>query len=363
MGVDSRNDHSFRLPRPDISVKMPEIPNACNLCHKDKDAKWATEMMKKWYGKIPVGHQNFAHPMQSLRQNSADAPEGLYRVLMSDAPDIAKATVAGYLGNYPSKQTYTTTLQLLRNSDGTIRLSALRSLEYFPPKMRIKETFKMLNDPLKTVRTEAARQLSSFPMGQLDEKNKIALKKAIEEYKKTLLFNADRPESQLALAQLYSNQKRAKEAEEAYGEALRLQPMFAPATINYSDFLKRAGRDREAYEILQKGLKVLPDIAALHYSLGLWYVRNKESEKALAELKRAVELDEDDARFSYVYAVALGEKKPKEGIRVLEAIYPRHTGDREIVGALAYYYRQVGDIERSSEYEKILKSLQNFSVR
>jgi hypothetical protein len=59
----------------------------------------------------------------------------------------------------------------------------------------------------------------------------------------------------------------------------------------------------------------------------------------------------------------LGEKKPKEAIWVLEAIYPKHTGDREIVGALAYYYRQVGDMEKSSEYEKMLKSLQNFSVR
>jgi tetratricopeptide (TPR) repeat protein len=342
---------------------MPEIPNACNLCHRDKDAKWATEAMKEWYGKIPAGKQDFAHPIQSLRRNSADAPKGLYEVLMSDAPDIAKATVAGYLGNYPSKQTYTTTLQLLRSKDGTIRLSALRALEFFPSKMRIKETFKMLNDPLKTVRTEAARQLSSFPMGQIDEKNRTVLEKATEAYKETLIFNADRPESQLALAILYNNRKMPQKAEEAYKEALRLQPMFIPSYINYSDFLQRSGRDREAYDILQKGLKRLPDIAALHYTLGLWYVRNKENEKALAQLKRAVELDGDDARFSYVYAVALGSKEPREAIRVLETIYPKHTGDRQIVSGLAYYYEQAGEKKKSGEYKAKLKSLQSFSVR
>jgi hypothetical protein len=64
MGVDSRNDHSFRLPRPDISVDMKEIPNACNLCHIDKNAQWASDAMKKWYGKIPVGKQNFAHALK-----------------------------------------------------------------------------------------------------------------------------------------------------------------------------------------------------------------------------------------------------------------------------------------------------------
>ena len=363
MGVDSRNDHSFRIPRPDISVDMPEIPNACNLCHTDKDAKWSTKAVKKWYGKIPVGKQNFAHAMQSLRRNSADAPKSLYAVLMSDAPDIAKATVTGYLGSYPSKQTYTTTLQMLRNSDGTIRLSALRALEPFPLNMRIKEVFKMLADPLKTVRTEAARQLSAFPAGQLDEKNRLLLEKALQEYKDTLIFNADRPESQLALARLYINQKKPEEAEKAYNEALRLQPMFAPAYINYSDFLRSSGRDKKAYELLHAGLEKMPEVASLHYSLGLWYVRNKENDKALEEFKKAVELDENNSRYSYVYAVALGEKDPKESIKVLEAIYPKHTGDRQIVSGLAYYYKQIGNVKKSEEYEKKLRSLQNFSVR
>ena len=38
MGVDERNDHSFRVPRPDLSVGT-DIPNACNNCHKDKNAE------------------------------------------------------------------------------------------------------------------------------------------------------------------------------------------------------------------------------------------------------------------------------------------------------------------------------------
>lgn len=63
MGVDSRNDHSFRIPRPDISVSMPQIPNACNLCHKDKSAVWAAGTVKKWYGRTPIGKQNFAHAL------------------------------------------------------------------------------------------------------------------------------------------------------------------------------------------------------------------------------------------------------------------------------------------------------------
>jgi len=363
MGVDSRNDHSFRVPRPDVSVEMKEVPNACNLCHTDKDAQWSTDAMKKWYGKIPVGKQNFAHSLQALRTNSEDAPKNLYEILMSDAPDIAKATATAYLGSYPSKQTYTTTLQMLGRSDPQIRRSALQALEAFPPKMRMKKTFELLKDPVKIVRMEAARQLSAFPLGEVDKKTKESLEKAFDEYEKILLFIAERPESQLSLGVFYTNRKMPEKAQKAYEEALRLQPQFVPAYINYSDFLTQQGKNKEAFDILQKGLTNVPGIGILHHALGLWHVRNKESAKAIPELKKAAQLDQNNARFTYVYAISLGAEDPKKAIEILEEVYPKHTGDQQIVSGLAYYYKQTGNIEKSKMYEEKLKALQNFSVR
>ncbi len=38
MGIDYRPDHSFRIPRPDLGVKIG-TPNACNRCHIDKTAQ------------------------------------------------------------------------------------------------------------------------------------------------------------------------------------------------------------------------------------------------------------------------------------------------------------------------------------
>ncbi len=363
MGIDSRNDHSFRVPRPDISVKMKHIPNACTLCHSDKDAQWATNSMKKWYGKIPIGHQNFADAIHDLRVNAQNAPKSLYAILTSDMSTIAKATATEYLGNYPSRQTYTTTLQMLRNSNVMIRRSALQALEAFPIKMRVKEVFKALLDPAKLVRMEAGRQLASFSLGQLDEEKKALLSKAMDEYEKSLLFTAERPESQLSLALYYTHTHKIKEAEKAYKEALALQVRFVPAYINYSDFLVNENRSDEAFALLEKGVKLLPNMAILHHALGLYYVRNKEKEKAIVSLKKAVALDSDNARFSYVYAVSVGETNPKEAIGILEKVYPKHTGDRQIVSALVYYSKQNAEIEKSLMYEKKMKALENFSVR
>src|SRR5262245_27469907 len=40
MVVDQRHDHSFRIPRPDLSIRYG-TPNACNDCHVDKSPAWA----------------------------------------------------------------------------------------------------------------------------------------------------------------------------------------------------------------------------------------------------------------------------------------------------------------------------------
>lgn len=359
MGVDVRNDHSFRIPRPDLSVGS-DTPNACNICHKDKEPAWAADAIRKWYGKVPVGNQNFAHQMIALRHGSKKAPQSLYDVLGSSAPDIAKATVAAHLGDYPNKQTYTTTLQMLGNSDGMIRLNALEAFEAFPLQMRIRETFKMLDDPLKMVRVEAARQLSAIPQGEIDAQTRSKLEAGIEEFRKTLLFNAERAESQTALGTLYANLNQNDKAKAAYEEALRLQPYFVPAYINFANFYQKSGNEEAAYEILKKGLEELPEDASIHHALGLWYVRHKDTSNALSYLKQSAALDSDNSRYQYVYAIALADTDLKGAIKVLEASLQKHTGDIPTLYALSSYYEMLAEKDRAQEYRKEAEALRNF---
>ena len=74
-------------------------------------------------------------------------------------------------------------------------------------------------------------------------------------------------------------------------------------------------------------------------------------------------LDENSARFSYVYAVSIGEKEPKKAIEILEKAYKKHNGNMQIVSGLVYYYKLIGESKNAEVYEKKLKALQNFSVR
>lgn len=359
MGVDTRYDHSFRIPRSDVSDKLG-TPDACTACHKDKKSAWAAASIKKWYGSTPVGHQDFAYALDALHKNSDTAQQLLYDVLMKETPPIAKASVVEHLGMYPSKQTYTTTLQMLRSKEAMVRLSALMTLEHFPLEYRMQPTFKMLNDPVKSVRVEAARQLSGVPRGDLDPASMQVLDKGIAEYKQTLIFNGDRAESQTALGTLYSNLGDQAKAQEAFTEAIRLQNKFLPAYINFADYYRAYGDDERSKAVLMQGLKLLPEEAQLHYALGLWYIRNKESANGLASLKTAARLAPDNAQLQYAYAVALSDKDVKEAITVLERSLKRHSGDVQTLYGLAFYCQKNGDKQKAKQYEERAKALVNF---
>ena len=69
MVVDQRHDHSFRIPRPDLSVKL-DIPNACNDCHGDKDPRWAAAAVEGWFGPHHKGFQTYAAAFHASRTNS-----------------------------------------------------------------------------------------------------------------------------------------------------------------------------------------------------------------------------------------------------------------------------------------------------
>ena len=87
MVVDRRHDHSFRIPRPDVSAKVG-TPNACNDCHADKPAQWAANAIESWYGPQRKGFQNYAEAFHAAWALQADAGPRLAAVA-SDHDDAA----------------------------------------------------------------------------------------------------------------------------------------------------------------------------------------------------------------------------------------------------------------------------------
>src|SRR5262249_1014665 len=91
MVIDRRHDHSFRIPRPDLSKKLG-TPNACNDCHADKSAEWATSAIEGWHGPHRKGFQTYAEAFHAAWNDRADAASLLAAVAADrKTPAIARA--------------------------------------------------------------------------------------------------------------------------------------------------------------------------------------------------------------------------------------------------------------------------------
>ena len=65
------------------------------------------------------------------------------------------------------------------------------------------------------------------------------------------------------------------------------------------------GQDQQGADLLRKALVIEPKNADVRHSLGLLLVRQHSYTEALDQLRQASELAPDNARYAYVYAVAL----------------------------------------------------------
>ncbi|MGH6958961.1 MAG: cytochrome c3 family protein, partial [Dongiaceae bacterium] len=223
MVVDPRHDHSLRVPRPDLSVKLG-TPNACNACHSKRDAHWAAAQVRAWYGRDAQGHQQFAAAFRAADTGAVDAVAQLLKVAREPSqPAIARATALAGLGTRPSRAALEGLAEGLRDRDPVVRFGALQALSQAPQGTRASLAAPLLSDPVKSVRIEAASVLADVPADQLSAEQRAAFERAAGEYVGTQRYNADRAEGRVNLGTFYAKRGDAAKAEEELKAAIRLE--------------------------------------------------------------------------------------------------------------------------------------------
>jgi len=307
MGVDPRHDHSFRIPRPDLSVELG-VSNACSGCHADRDAAWAATQVADWRDGKPAtpGYPRHARALAAASQGLPDARNALLEVVSDHGQSaIARASAIVALGAWLDRGVVETLAASLKDPDPLVRRATVEALAATPPMIRTQLLPARLNDPVRDVRQAAAVSLSQLPLDSLDPAVNDALSVALADYRATLHLDADRAEAQHNLGVLLANLGDLGGAEAAYLKAMAIEPGYAPASVNLSDLLRESGREEEAGELLERALSNAPEEGMLHHTRGLWLVRQQQRDVALAALQRATELEPDNARFGYVLAVGL----------------------------------------------------------
>jgi predicted CXXCH cytochrome family protein len=358
MVVDPRRDHSLRIPRPDLSVKLG-TPNACNSCHSDQDARWAAAQIADWYGPERRQEKHYGETLAAARTGETGAQQALQQLAAAVAqPAIVRASALELL--YPQDQdSLKTLINAARDSDGLIRTMAVRALERLPPQYLGEVLTPLLDDPLRAVRLEAAQALATAPRSGFNEQQRQAFEQTLDEYRAVQLATGDvMPGAHLNLAVVEADLGHAEEAERQYRRALEMDPAFLPARVNLANLYNAQQRNDEAEQELRTALQYAPQEGELHYSLGLLLAEGNRLQEATGELAEASRLLPQRARVQYNYALALqhGGQTDKAG-EVLRAAHGLDRNDPDILQALIVFHMQNQQWDQAYPYAERMAQL------
>jgi tetratricopeptide (TPR) repeat protein len=341
MGIDYRPDHSFRVPRPDLSIKTG-APNACNRCHIDKENKWSVEYMTKWYGTKYKPH--YGTTLDAGRKGLPEAQKDLIR-LSDDRlfPVIVRATALFLLGSYSGEEIAKAYERALSDEEPLMRQTAIRNLHALPPQKRIRLIVPLLYDPVKAVRIEAANKLTLLSPGQLSGKQAKRYEVVLTEYRQAMEYTADFPASQHNLGNMYTNLGQLEKAVKAYKAAIRIDDQFYPAKVNLAMVYNRMGKNSEAEQLLREVVQAQPRLHEVQYSLGLLLAERKNYEEASLYLSMAARGLPNRARVHYNLGLLLDFlHKDLEAQTALLRALELEPDNLDFLNALAQFYVKRG---------------------
>jgi Flp pilus assembly protein TadD len=292
MTVEARHDHSFRVPRPDLTMKIG-TPNACTSCHADKPASWAAANVMQWFGSARTSRPHYGEALAAGRSLANDAPNKLLATVTdTTVPAIVRATAVSLLGRWIDDRSGPILERSTHDPDALVRLAAIDVLAMLRDPRRLSAATQLLTDPVRAVRVDAARALGTN----------------LEEWTAVQRFNGDTAAAHVNLGAMHAERGDVEAARREYEMAQHLEPDFAPAAASLADLYRAQGQDNLGERVLREALTRTPEVPTLHYALGLLLARRNDRPAAIVELRRAVDLAPGDPTLRDTLALALANR-------------------------------------------------------
>jgi len=303
MMVDSRRDHSLRVPRPDLSVSLG-TPNACSGCHIDSkklvdresekplsqyldwiiaaeegDEVVAAELKRvdaamleatnKWYpeGQSPEKTKYYEQLAQGLAGGESAAPTLVEMANDRRVPALIRASALTGLAGDSSEASLEASIEALQDDDPKVVSAALarldaelgriggrqrysRAAQNSSEQRRIVEAISTLfNHPHRRVRIEAARVFvfvdPDSKTAYTDAEQREKFDQALAELKRSLYIENDRAAFHMMLGGLHEMLDDLERAKDDYRAAITVEPNLAGPRSNLAAVLDAEVRQME----------------------------------------------------------------------------------------------------------------------
>jgi tetratricopeptide (TPR) repeat protein len=345
----NRSDHSMLPPAPAATLQFGS-PNACNSCHKDKDAAWADQNVRQWRTRdyqAPVLHR--AGLIDAARKRDwQKLPEMLAYIKSQERDEVFAASLLRLTMAAPDEKVHPTVLKAIQDPSPLVRAAAAEALSVRHGNESFRALVAATGDGYRLVRVRAAASLAQYPPSWVTGMDQAQVQKATEEYLASLTTRPDQWTSHYNLGNYYLNRGEVKEALAAYDTALKLEPRAAMVMVNAAMAYAQIGAQDQAEKSLVKAIKIVPDNAAAHFNLGLLKAEQNWGKEAERELKQAFRLDPKMAPAAYNLCILTAKDRPKEALSWCKKAVELNPKEPKYAYTLAFYQKEQGDLKNAA---------------
>ena len=359
-----RSDHSMRPPTPATTLAY-QSPNACNLCHVDRDAAWSDRYVREWR---PRDYQEPVLERAALiaaarKGDWTRLPDILAYLSRPDREEIQTVSLVRLLANCPADDKWPVLRKLADDPSPLVRASAVEALGQRLDQANTDALLRAVGDDYRLVRVRAAAALAGVPESRLPEEQARSVYSAMAELMDSMRAHPDDMVSHYNLGNLHLARRQMMEAVAEFETAIRLQPEAPPpyvnaafayyalgqndraeaslrhallldatnaaANLNLGMLLAEMGQTSEAEQAFRAAFKADPQSAQAGYNLGVLLAKDHPME-ALDWCRRAAELGPDNPQYGYTYAFyLLRAGRPDQALQAIRSVRERHPAHED----------------------------------
>ena len=351
----NRSDHSMLPPTPAATMAY-QSPNACNICHKDKDPAWADKFVRQWRTR------DFQAPIlkraalidAARKQDWAKLPDMLDYISDPKHDEIFAASLIRLIPPAQDPKVLAAMIAAAEDPSPLVRGAALRAIGMIPAMESAQALIMAAGDDYRLVRVRAAEGIAAFPEMTVPPAYQASLKKANKEYVTSITARPDQWMSHYNLGNYLLGLGELKNAAASYQTALNLNPQAVMAMVNASIAWARMGETEKAEQSLQEALLQDASNPAANLNMGLLKAEKNDLKAAEMHFKTAFAADSQMAQAAYNLCIITAKDRIDEAVTWCRKASILAPQEPKYAYTLAFYLNQKGN---KDEAITILKGL------
>jgi tetratricopeptide (TPR) repeat protein len=338
-----RTDHSMRPPTPATTL-IYKSPNACNLCHTNKDAAWADKLAREWrkrdYQKPVL--ERAALIDAARKEDWKKLPDILAYLARPDREEMQTASLVRLLANCPSDDKWPALRKLMADPSPLVRASTAEALGQRLDTANVAALMKATADDYRLVRVRAATALAPAPEASLPEDQRAPVRAALAELMDSMNSRPDDMASHYNLGNFHMSRSQMPEAVAEFETASRLLPDALPPHVNAALAYNALGQNDKAEASLRRALSLEPTNAAANLNLAMLLAEMNKLGEAEQAFRAVLKADPKSAQAAYNLGVMLSKEHPVEAIAWCQKAAALRPDEPKYAYTFAFFQQQQG---------------------